>query len=115
MLEQRAGKKRIGNCDDMRAGLKSRKLCHNCYKRENRERARSRSPSAFISNNSLSLAYCTLCTETASFLSQNKAPKISLPAHGTCIHKAACMHAFVCVCMCVCVPAPIAVGSEEHK
>ena len=87
------------NCDDMTAGLSLENDVTTVIKA--REGRRSGSPFSFISNNSLSLVYCTVYTEAASFPSQNKAPKISLPAHGTCIYRAACRNLCVCVCVCV--------------
>lgn len=47
--------------------------------------------------------FIALYTEAASSLSQNKAPKITLPtAHGTCIYRALCVYERMCVCVWVC-------------
>lgn len=46
--------------------------------------------------------FIALYTEAASSLSQNKAPKITLPTtHGTCIYRALCAYERMCVCMSV--------------
>ena len=77
-------------------------------------------PSAFISNNSLSLVYCTLCWSCQSPFAKQSPKNITANTwhmHLQSCRARVCVWACVCRCMCVCVcaQASIAVGSEEFS